>query len=251
VSGLPLSALGLGWIVLSVLLGGLLRGFTGFGFAIAATPLLSLALPPVDAVVMVMLMGFGIGLTDLKSAVEKADRRAVVHLASGMVVATPAGVLALTMLPAAEARFAIALVLVVTSLILVSGLRFRSVPGAPVAVGLGALSGLFNGLAAMPGPPVIAYCLALPLSPDRIRATMMLYFLATSAIGLSSAALSGLLSLRGLLLAALAFPILLLGVRVGAAGFRRFGLRLYRPVSVASLAVLTAVVLVNALVGIG
>src|SRR4051794_30057521 len=149
----------LAWIASAVFLGGVLRGFTGFGFAIAATPLLSLVLAPAQAVVMVMLLGLGIGLTDVRTAVTRSSWTSVVPLAVGMAAATPLGVLALTLLSAAHARLAIALVLVAATAILMSGFRFRRLPGPVPATVLGALSGLFNGLAAMPGPPVIAYCL--------------------------------------------------------------------------------------------
>jgi uncharacterized membrane protein YfcA len=242
---LPLAHLA--WIAFAVFLGGALRGFTGFGFAIAATPLLSLVLAPAQAVAMVMLLGVGIGLTDLRTALTQSHWTSVAPLAAGMAVATPLGVLALALLSAAHARLAIALVLVAATAILVSGFRFRRLPGRLPAAGLGALSGLFNGLAAMPGPPVIAYCLALPLPIAGIRATMMLYFLSTSIVGLTTAFLSRLVGPAEALGAVTAFPALFVGVRAGAFAFRHATERAYRLVSLLALTGLTLVVVARSI----
>ena len=243
---LPLADLA--WIGFAVFLGGALRGFTGFGFAIAATPLLSLVLAPAQAVAMVLLLGLCIGLTDLRAALTRSHGASVAPLAVGMAAATPLGIMALALLSAAHARLAIALVLVVATAILISGFRFRRLPGRVPAAGLGALSGLFNGLAAMPGPPVIAYCLALPLPVADIRATMMLYFLGTSTVGLATALASRLVGPAEVLGAAIAFPALFVGARTGALAFRHASERAYRLVSLLALTGLTLVVAARSLV---
>ena len=59
----------------------------------------------------------------------------------------------------------------------------------------GLTAGLFNGLAAMPGPPAVAYYLAAPVQRIAARASLLVFFLATSVSALASAAFIGLIEL--------------------------------------------------------
>ena len=63
--------------VLGVFAASLLRGFTGFGFGIAAVPLLSLALPPAKAVPFVVVLQVVVGVAGLRQAWRQCDWRAV------------------------------------------------------------------------------------------------------------------------------------------------------------------------------
>ena len=48
----------------AILFAAVLRGFTGFGFALAAVPLASLVMPPSRTVAAVLVMQLAIGLRD-------------------------------------------------------------------------------------------------------------------------------------------------------------------------------------------
>ena len=54
--------------VYSILTAALLRGFTGFGFGLAAVPLLSLALPPAKVVPLVVVLQVIVGVAGLRQA---------------------------------------------------------------------------------------------------------------------------------------------------------------------------------------
>jgi uncharacterized membrane protein YfcA len=63
--------------VTGVFAAAILRGFTGFGFGIAAVPLLSLALPPAEVVPLVVTLQVVIGVAGLRAAAAACDWRAV------------------------------------------------------------------------------------------------------------------------------------------------------------------------------
>jgi hypothetical protein len=65
----------LAFVLLSAFCAALLRGFTGFGFAIAAVPLLSLGLPPARVVPLAVLMQLLASLLDLRAAARITDWR--------------------------------------------------------------------------------------------------------------------------------------------------------------------------------
>jgi uncharacterized protein len=239
-------AFALAYAGLAVFLGGILRGYTGFGFAIAATPLLTLVLPPTEAVAIVAMLQVAIGLTDLRGAVPRADWRGITPLMIGMALATPLGFALLLVMSAAQARLAIALTLAVATASLMAGWRFRDRPASMVAVAIGLVSGLFNGLAAMPGPPVVAYCLGLALPAAQTRATLIVYFMLTSLLALGAAIASGLIGWPEVAAAAIAFPLLFAGGAVGARLFHRHGATAYRRHAIMALAGLTLIVAARA-----
>jgi len=76
--------------------GALLRGFTGFGFGLAAVPLLSLALPPAKVVPFVVVLQVIVGGGGLRHAWRHCDWRAVRDLYPGLVLGIPIGIAILT-----------------------------------------------------------------------------------------------------------------------------------------------------------
>ena len=90
-----------------VLAAGFMRGFTGFGFAMAAVPLLALVIAPVRAVPFVILLQLLAGLWDWREARRHAHWRSLPWLMAGALVGTPLGTLGLALLNA-EWRFPIA-----------------------------------------------------------------------------------------------------------------------------------------------
>ena len=69
-----------------VFLASVLRGFTGFGFGLAAVPLLSLALPPAQVVPFVVVLQVVVGAGGLRAAWHQCDWRAIRGLAPGVLV---------------------------------------------------------------------------------------------------------------------------------------------------------------------
>ncbi|MFH5926943.1 sulfite exporter TauE/SafE family protein [Roseomonas xinghualingensis] len=247
-SGAPSLAM-LGPVVAIVAFSAIFRGFTGFGFAIIAVPLLSLALPPVLAVTLsagLQLLG---GLTDVRSVAPQCHWPSVRWLAVGALVASPLGTLLLAWLPPDVARLALAGACGVAVLALAAGTGFRSLPGRAATVASGAMAGLFNGLAAMPGPPVLAYYLASPLSTVQVRASLLVFFLFSAILSFGSLAVIGAVGTRELLMVLAGMPLMLAGSRIGAALFRRAG-GAHRGVSLATLAVVAVVTAARGLSGL-
>ncbi len=217
-------------------LAGLLRGFSGFGFAIAAMPLLSLLRPPAEVAPVVLLLQAAISMQGLRGAWGAADWPSLRWMLPGAVMATPFGLAALALLPPAPVRLVIAALVLATVAVLARGFRLAGSASPRAALGVGALAGLCNGLAAMPGPPVIAYYLAAPLRAGAGRAAMIVLFLFTSLAGLVPLALLGRLGLESLVLAGLGVAPVWGGSALGAALYARSPEARYRRVALWMLA---------------
>lgn len=211
-----------------ILLAATLRGLTGFGFAIAAVPLLSLFMAPLRAVPMVICLQGAAGLFDLRPALRECDRPSLKWLIVGTLLATPLGIFALRAIPDPVARLAIAFISVLAIMAVASGRSLPATPRPPATMAVGMLAGLCNGLAAMPGPPVVAFYMALPVSRTRVRASCLVFFVVTAAIGAFSAAWLGLIDRDTLVAAAFALPLMFVGTRLGHRLFRVGSERLHR-----------------------
>jgi uncharacterized membrane protein YfcA len=219
----------------AILFAALLRGFTGFGFALAAVPLASLFLPPRQVVTAVLLMQVAIGLRDCVVEFRSADWRVVGRFVAGGVFGTPLGVLTLAALPQPVVRLVLG---VLVALAVALSWRPRTAaprPAGGLALGAGFASGICNGLAAMAGPPAILYFFAFEPRQTVMRSSLMVFFPLASALALPMVAASGMLGTQGLVLAAAGLPLMILGSWLGAHGFRRFGGRSYRPVASVAL----------------
>jgi uncharacterized membrane protein YfcA len=222
---------------MSILAAALVRGFTGFGFALTAVPLLGLFMTPLQSVPVAVTLQLLIGVTDFRRASRDSHWPSLRWLILGGLVGSPVGALVLSVVSAPVARVLIAAITIGAVTALNAGCRLASAPprGPTMLVGLAA--GLFNGLAAMPGPPVIVYYTSGPFSRVAARASMIVFFLVASIAALASVAMLGLLDLRTVVLTVLGVPIMLLGTWLGDIGFHRGSDTLHRRVSIASLAI--------------
>lgn len=235
------------FVLLSAFAAALLRGFTGFGFAIAAVPLLSLSLPPSRVVVLTVVLQVLASLADLRSAARATDWHALRWLSPGMVIGTPLGLVLLTHLSANSARLVIGGLILGSVVLLGCDVRLPPRPPNLAITAVGLASGLMNGLAAMSGPPVVAFLMALPHSAVVVRATSLVFFTFTAIVAVVPMAVAGLIDREILLLAVVAWPTLLAGTRLGAWGFRRAKPHHHRRVALTVLTVLATILIARAL----
>ena len=229
-----------------VFFAGLLRGYTGFGFSIAAVPLLSLIMPPAAAVPVVVMLQFLVSLNGLPEAIRLVDRASIGFMALGAAAGTPLGVLVLRRLDPDLVRLAIATLVGLAVAVLGCGFRFRLTPSGPKLLLIGLASGLSNGVAGMPGPPVIAFYLASPFASHVARASMVVFFLLTAALAVASLAPTGLLTGRVLLPVLLGLPLVLAGSWLGGFLFRRTDGSRFRPVALVVLGTVAAMAAIRA-----
>jgi uncharacterized membrane protein YfcA len=176
----------LGTIVITshlVLVASVVRGFSGFGFAIGAVPLLTFVLAPAQVVPVVMLLQTMTGVGTAVRAWRSVDWSIIRWLWVGSMIGLLPGLALLAALPPNTMRLVIAAIVMLAVLSLTLGLRLSTMPGRAAIVSIGALAGLLNGAAAMPGPPVIAMYLAAPQPIEVCRASLTTFFLVTAVTG--------------------------------------------------------------------
>lgn len=237
------------FVSLVVFAAAVLRGFTGFGFALAAVPLLSLAMVPAKVIPIVVLTQAFVAFSDLRGTARQGNWREISWIAAGLVIGTPIGIWLLTSLPPNWVRLAIGALIAASVALLSAGLRLPARPAAPVAALVGGVAGIANGLAAMPGPPIVAFFLAMPQATARSRASMMVVFAATGLAGLTGLLARSLIERETVILSLVAVPGLLLGSRLGLYLFTRSNAQWHRPIALIVLGVLALTLILRGLVG--
>jgi len=212
----------LAWALLIALVGGLVRGTTGFGAAMVMTPSLALLLGPKVAVPVALLLETFAAATMLPAAVSLARWRVIAPIGVAAVLAVPLGGLLLNGADPATLRRLIALTVIVFSLALLSGRRFPGAHRLRTSLALGALSGTMLGATSIGGPPVILYLLSGPDPVAVTRANLTLYIVLISAAGLVMLGVAGLLGATALRFAAASAIPFVLGVVAGSRLFSRF-----------------------------
>ena len=238
----------LAFVLLAVLVAAVLRAFTGFGFGLAAVPVFALFMPPTEAVVLSSSLTFAISLFSLRTYWGAYPVSSLSPMLVMALVGTAIGVTLLDRLGERQFQLWVGIAVIATCLVLT---RYRPRPRKP-AVGTGGaaglLSGVLNGAFAMPGPPVIVYALATQPDPAQSRSMLMTFFLFAAALALILYAVAGFFTPATPWLFILAFPLMLLGDRVGYALFHRFAGRFYRRVAVLVLLALGVAVTIRSIV---
>jgi uncharacterized protein len=147
-------------LFLAALVGGAVRGFTGFGFAMVFVPIASIFVGPTVAVPLIWLMDIPFAVPIAAKSYRHARWGEVIPLLIGASCLLPLGIYLLTVLDPTLTRWMIAIAIMLSVLALATGWRYRGTPGVPLSLSVGGLSGLASGLAQLGGMPLAVFWLA-------------------------------------------------------------------------------------------
>jgi uncharacterized protein len=199
----------------------IVRGYSGFGFAMLAITSLSLLLPPADVVPSIFVLEVAASLHLLPQVWREIHWNALLWLFLGACLGTPFGVYALAHVPAASMTLAIAVFVLVAAALLAKGYSMTRMPGTLFTFATGTASGAFNGGFGMSGPPVVLFFFGSPTGATVGRASMIAFFFLTDLVALAWQAWDGLITESTLWRAALFMPPLATGVWIGNRRFKR------------------------------
>lgn len=222
-------------------LGGLFRGFAGFGGGLLMAPLLTLLHPPL-VVVPTLLMLALIGDTRLLPEVrEEVKLRRVLWLALPALLGLPIGITALANIDAEAVRRFLNVVVLLTAALLASGIRFQNAERPQVLVPVGVVSGMLSGIGGLGGVPVVIAFLSLGESAKTTRANLVGFFSISNFSALVMMGVAGVLSVDALKLAIMCAPFYFLSIHLGSRRFSGTADGTYRKVALIFLTVVALV----------
>ncbi|KIC24726.1 MULTISPECIES: sulfite exporter TauE/SafE family protein [unclassified Leisingera] len=218
-----------------------IRGFSGFGFSAIFIILAALTTNPLPLIPVVFSCEIAMTVFQARDIRPHIDWNRAIALLAGAAIATVPAIAIMARLGEQEARLAISSLILVLSLVLLSGWQLERPVGRNGNVGVGAIAGIANS-AGVGGLPVAAFLTAQPVPPAVFRATMIVFLTGIDLMALPVMAANGLVGPETLTGILLAFPILGLGIWAGSHSFKAVSQRLFRR---AVVLMLTALSLIN------
>lgn len=235
--------------VAAVLVGAYVRGYSGFGSALIWVSSLSLVFAPAVVVPAVFVLDIVASLRLFPAVWRAAHWRSLRWLMFGMVLGTAPGLYLLANLPDDPVRVAISIVVLGATVLIWRGFTLRAVPGPAATLGVGVSCGVLNGWTGIGGPPAILLYFSSPAAVAVSRASMVAFLLSVDVVGLAMALAQGVVTRQAMILAAvLAVPVAL-GVSLGHRRFVRTAPDSFRRFVFVLLALLSAAVLLRAVLG--
>jgi len=243
-------------VFFALALGGIVHTTAGFGSALVAMPILTLALAPTIATPLQNTVGLFLSALIWYQHRERWPWRDSVPLIIFSLLGVPLGTFALTNLPERSVLGVLGAVLLSYTAFELSGaLRDNAADGPPVrgdpayvgAAFAGFLSGILGAAYATNGPPAIIYGGLRRWPRSEFKSVLQSLFLINGIAILLWQGSSGLLTRDVGWFALFAFPGLALGAAIGYRVDKRLDHDLFRKVVLGLLAVLGAVLEVRAL----
>lgn len=225
-------------VLAATVVGGVIRGFTGFGSALAMAPVVSLLVGPregVPAIVIVLLITTA---QLVPGSIRNVAWKKLWPLGLSSCVGVPIGVYVLLVVDPELIRRAIAAGVAVLSGIMLAGWRYDRTPSRILTLSMGGFAGAISGAASIGGPPVIAFLLAGPDSAATNRATLILFFIFSQVIAVALYAAGGVITARVMWLTALMLPAQIAGLWIGARYFPMASEAAYRRIAIGVLLVI-------------
>ena len=226
------------------LIAGLIRGFTGFGGPAFMLAILTVFYPPTMILGKILVVDLVASSYLFYSCYRKIDWHSTLWLVGPTLLMMPIGQWALITLDPELLRRTIASIILMASLLLLSGRRYKTELGKVALVIIGLVSGLIFGGSYI-ALVVVAAILMGPYNEAQARALIIGWaFIAAVWYGVISIT-AGTTGYGDVLIALPGMLLYLFGVWLGSRWFDRFGKRHYRNVALGTLVILSGLALLN------
>ncbi len=205
------------WIYLvpMVVVAGLVRGYTGFGFASVAIVGMNLFLDPQQSVPVILSLDILCSAPLLRQAVHQGDVPTFRLLTLGSLLGIPIGLGLLLLIPSEPLKLGICVLILLVCLLLALNIRFQGTDKLSTRLGFGVVAGTATAASSVGGPIIVSYMLSSSLNPTAQRGTMIMFFVVSELLALGALFSSGLVGIAVLQLTAILLLPTLLAVRGG------------------------------------
>jgi uncharacterized protein len=192
----------------------LVQVVSGFGFALLAVPLMSIAVPTSTAVVVSTLLGAGVSTWQAWQGRAQTVRPIAGRLVLGSYIGMPLGLLVFLTVSDDVLRLILGVAVLIAVVLLAARIDLRRA-GSGLDVGAGFVSGVLNTSLSTNGPPLVFVLQARHLEPDPFRSTINTVFAASNLVGVPLFLIAGQVTGSAALAALVALPALIAGQFAG------------------------------------
>ena len=196
---------------LIVLAASIVKGTTGFGFALVATPLLLLLWEPLVMVPVLIPASMVANILIVTQNRHRLEWGRVAPMAIAGVLGIPLGTVILLLVPSTALKIGVALVVLASAIILMTGARVNISRERVASSVAGFMSGLLLTSTTISGPPVTLLLINQRWPKDVFRTSLALFFLTLQGFAIVSLAVGGILTVSTLTVSMALLPSVLLG----------------------------------------
>lgn len=213
---------------LIILSSAFVQAFTGFGFALIATPILFFFIDPKIAIVLMVCTGAFVTAALSTIYWKQIEFKRALYLSAGSLIGTPIGSYLLSLLSPAHIKIMVGCVVIVLSLLLMAN-RFPYLrPFRFWHLTIGGIGGLLTASTSMGGPPLVLFLLSQNLTKNNFLGTISATGCIASLFSIVLFATMGLIDREILKLSAASLPMLALGLFLGTKALKKIDNKRFR-----------------------
>jgi len=167
------------FIIFTVFIASIIRGFNGFGFSATCMSGFSFILPAIEIVPIILALEVAISVFMIPYIWNKIDWRFVFKILLGIIIGSPIGLYLLKHLNPQTIHLSVCLLIIFFSILLMKGYFNKKIDNNYGKFFTGLVSGTLNGLTTLGGMPVALFLLITSIQPAVIRGSLAALFFVT------------------------------------------------------------------------
>ena len=210
-----LSLIEIYFIVFTVFIASIIRGFNGFGFSATCISGFSFILPAIEIVPIILILEVMISIFMIPYVWSKIDWKFVIKILIGIAIGSPIGLYLLKYLSADTTHLSVCFVIIFFSILLMRGYSNQKLNNNFAKISTGFVAGTINGLSLLGGMPVALFLLVTNIQPAIIRGSLAALFFLTDTYAFILSFFAGIVDMTTIYRTIPLVIILPLGVYIG------------------------------------
>ena len=225
-----LSFLEFNFILLTVFIASIIRGFNGFGFSATCISGISFILPVIEIVPIILILEVLISIFMIPYIWNKIDWKFVIKIIFGSLLGIPIGLYLLKYLNPQVVNLSAYLLIIFFLILLMNGFTNQKINNNYGKFFTGIISGTMNGLTTLGGLPVTLFLLITSIQPAVIRGSLAALFFLTDIYAFTLSFFAGIVDMTTIYRSLPLIIILPIGVFIGDKFFIKSKEETYRKV---------------------
>ena len=218
------------FIVFTVFIASIIRGFNGFGFSATCISGLSFILPAIEIIPIILILEVLISIFMAPYVWNKINWNLVFKVLIGIAIGSPVGLYLLKHLTPETTHFSVCIIIIFFSILLMRGYSNKNINNNESKIITGIISGTLNGLTTLGGMPVALFLLITNIQPAVIRGSLAALFFLTDIYAFILSFFGGIVDMTTIYRTIPLIIILPIGVFIGDKFFVKSKEALYRKV---------------------
>tara|TARA_B100000767_G_C19646573_1_gene484853 strand:- start:196 stop:957 length:762 start_codon:yes stop_codon:yes gene_type:complete len=218
------------FIIFTVFIASIVRGFNGFGFSATCISGFSFIMPAIEIVPIILILEVMISIFMIPYIRNKIDWNFVIKILIGIIIGSPIGLFLLKYLPSELTHLLICIIIIFFSILLMNGYSNQKINNNYAKISTGFIAGTINGFSLLGGMPVALFLLVTNIQPAVIRGSLAALFFLTDTYAFVLSFFAGIVDMTTIYRTLPLIIILPIGVFIGDKFFVKSKEETYRKV---------------------